>query len=116
MQYKNRFEKYSINEILPLVGSIERLPNRTRLNSLRLVVFKKSQTCSSCGIKATYFRREAIGDENPHLNMYGLNKYGHEVLFTKDHIIPKSKGGSNSLKNLQTMCVNCNKEKGNNVT
>ena len=30
---------------------------------------------------------------------------------TKDHIIPKSKGGKNELSNYQTMCTYCNNEK-----
>ena len=45
--------------------------------------------------------------------MYGV-KNGEEVLFTKDHIIPKSKGGKNHISNYQTMCEPCNSEKGNN--
>lgn len=120
MQYKNRFEKYSIDEILSLVDKeqiepdkIKRLGNGARLHSLRLIVFKRSQTCVSCGLEAKYFRRESFLDENPHLNMYGENDLGEEVLFTKDHIVPKSKGGSDSLNNLQTMCTKCNGEKGN---
>ena len=32
---------------------------------------------------------------------------------TKDHIVPRSKGGGNGLHNMQTMCIVCNQEKGN---
>lgn len=34
---------------------------------------------------------------------------------TKDHIIPKSKGGKDELNNYQTMCVICNVKKGNKI-
>ncbi len=33
---------------------------------------------------------------------------------TLDHLIPKSKGGSNSLKNLWLACFPCNNSRGNN--
>lgn len=36
-------------------------------------------------------------------------------LLTLDHIIPKSRGGSNRIHNLQTMCRKCNSAKRNSI-
>lgn len=85
--------------------------------SLRLKTFMyKGIVCCECGLKASYFVKEkAIKEEPWHLNLYGLNEEGEEVLFTKDHIFPKSKGGRNNLGNMQTMCVICNKKKGDKI-
>lgn len=76
--------------------------------------FSKGYVCSCCGLKASYFALEKpVGAKRAHLNLYGVNENGEEILFTKDHITPKSLGGKNEVENYQTMCMKCNTEKGN---
>ena len=48
-----------------------------------------------------------------HINLYGRNQHGHEVMLTADHIIPKSNGGLGVLENFQLLCVKCNLMKKN---
>lgn len=78
-----------------------------KITSQRYPVFKNNTKCVCCGLEASYLsidkkKGENENTENYHLNMYGL-KDSNEMLFTKDHIIPKSKGGKNVQSNYQTM-------------
>ncbi|MCV0439840.1 MAG: HNH endonuclease [Hydrogenophaga sp.] len=85
------------------------------LNSRRYHVFCESgATCVECGLEGLYFARERSPGQKGkfHFNLYGIQN-GTEVLFTRDHIQPLSKGGSNKLENQQTMCAFCNQRKGN---
>lgn len=76
--------------------------------------FTKGTKCACCGLEASYFAKErGENTKRYHLNLYGINSSGQEILFTKDHIVPKSKGGKDTLENYQTMCEPCNKRKGN---
>lgn len=78
--------------------------------------FTKGMKCACCGIEGKYFAKEKHEkDISYHLNLYGIDNNGQEVLITKDHIIPKSKGGKDILENYQTMCVICNQLKGNKI-
>jgi hypothetical protein len=67
-----------------------------------------------CGIEGVVFYKEKHSEKDTcyHFNLYGYNHNGNEVLMTKDHIFPKSMGGSETLKNMQTMCGPCNYFKG----
>ena len=104
------------------------LQNGYKVNpkSLRYQTFNKDLACANCGIKGRFLALERClsdkgGNEGEkegqgfHLNLYGIDEMGREVLMTKDHIIPKSKGGPDSLDNLQTMCTYCNEEKGDKL-
>jgi len=85
------------------------------MDSARYNLFKKKGTkCIKCGIEGKYFALEKFNFTNRyHFNLYGIDKKGKEIMITKDHKKPKSKGGKNNIKNYQTMCIICNEEKGN---
>jgi 5-methylcytosine-specific restriction endonuclease McrA/urease beta subunit len=73
--------------------------------------------CVECGLVGTHYWLESNtigvdGQRSWHLNLYGVNKQGHEIMLTKDHIHPKSKGGKNHISNYQPMCSPCNQAKG----
>ncbi len=86
---------------------------RIHTRSNRLKLFTLSQTCVACGIRATHFQLDwPKGQPIPHLNMY-TTRNGRVLLMTRDHIFPKSLGGSNGLRNSQVMCMTCNGRKGN---
>ena len=77
--------------------------------------FTKGLKCACCGIEGKYFGKEKdFNAARYHLNLYALDESGNEVLMTKDHIVPSSKGGASELYNYQTMCVKCNIAKGSN--
>jgi hypothetical protein len=118
--------EFSVSDILPLIGChteksfiTSRGEYFARLNSARMLCFKRSIFCVSCLIPGTHFRLEQHENkgnnskpDRAHLNMYNATNPKY-ILMTKDHIIPESWGGTDNLENLQTMCTLCNQKKGN---
>ena len=89
-----------------------------KLTSLRMQTFlNKGTICSACKRKARYFaierhRSRQEGHSNSyHLNLYGVDSEGNELLFTHDHTIARSLGGKDHLSNTTTMCSYCNNVK-----
>lgn len=83
-----------------------------KMNSHRYFLFRESRKCVSCGLEATkIFLEHHPSDKTPHFNFYGEDD-GKLILFTKDHILPKSLGGEDRHSNYQTMCIVCNNLKG----
>jgi len=89
-----------------------------KMTSQRYQLFNvRGVTCVGCGIVGEFFGLERVkGQEGQryHFNLYGMRD-GQEVLITKDHVIPKSKGGANALYNYQVMCLECNMEKADTL-
>lgn len=88
--------------------------------SVRLKTFHKhGLCCAHCGLVASFFALERQENNQQsdrfHLNLYGVKPDGQEVLFTHDHVIPRSRGGQDNVGNTQTMCRECNNTKGNRL-
>lgn len=122
----NEDKKYSISEVFNLIDekyltgeddldkgdhSIEVDGFQVYSRSLRYMTFyQKGVKCACCGKEGAYFQLTGEpGTNRRHFNLYAEDG----TLMTKDHIIPRSKGGQDKISNMQTMCVDCNKAKGN---
>ena len=127
MSTYERHSTYSVDEVLSKVG-VEKKDTPhfavfngqvVRMTSARYRLFKEKGTvCVNCGVEGTFFalERHRHGNETAyHFNLYGHNSNGHEVMLTKDHIIPRSKGGKNHVSNYNPMCHKCNQKKGNKL-
>lgn len=94
-----------------------------KVKGLRLRTFKNNAPCCSdpdCSLTFSHFAVErSLGkggapapDDHPyHLNLYGINQHGHEVLFTHDHTLARSLGGADTDSNTTPMCLPCNSRK-----
>ena len=116
----------SLEEVIPVINSSPGKHKHSfkidddiyivNVYSGRLNLFTKSVTCVRCGIVGTHFALEKSHerDKSYHLNLYSRNGKG-DILMTKDHIVPRSKGGKDHIDNYQTMCCNCNNKKKDKI-
>ena len=111
--------RYGPELVEALAGCGEVLINgfRVKMGSLRYKVFAGNRACVDCGREGTFYMLRRSADANAptdraHLNLWCEDADGTLVLMTKDHILPRARGGQDDLANLQTMCTFCNGRKG----
>jgi len=125
---KERLGIYKLHEVLPFVFYYEDFNCKNTekkeyeghsvwMHSQSYQLFdKKGTVCKNCGLEGIYFALERFKDaKKPHFNLYGKDPKGNETMLTKDHIIPKSKGGLNAMCNYQVLCEKCNFTKGDTM-
>jgi hypothetical protein len=129
MKQYNRHAVVSIDEVVRAVVNqwVNLNTSRAKLStghtvgvtSLRMKTFGRAAVlgnmcCVSCGCKPQFFAVETFArskDQSiPHVNLYGMDG-DKEVLFTHDHILARSLGGADNLRNSQVMCSPCNSKK-----
>lgn len=99
--------KHTLDEFVYLCSQMFRISPRKR-QWLKLIAAKKLQ-CPVTDLKVSYCSYDITPMSTYHYNFYSEDGQ----LFTVDHIIPKSKGGSEmKLKNLQPMIGKYNWRKG----
>jgi len=72
--------------------------------------------CYYCGLKGTkvILTQDAGEAKALHLDLFAERK-GSYILMNRDHIIPASKGGTNTVWNMRPTCQPCNTKRGNVV-
>lgn len=110
----------SIEDGLRLIDGNSKSRYPINLSEDRYSCFKqKGVICCSCKLEGSYFAIELVASDSYSgyaLNLYGKRSCGKEEYFTKDHVVPKSLGGKDSIANYKTMCWPCNARKGNKIT
>lgn len=112
--------EFSLNDIFEnlvngnkrIVYTVDEKDYAVKLNVKRFTTFKNNNKCVACGLEGTKFLLEQCQDsETAHFNMYGVQN-NQDILMTRDHVVPRSKGGGNTNENYATMCIICNNLKG----
>ncbi len=101
---------YAFSKELPF-KDLEKFSHHRRL---KVFVFKgtKCLSCPRVGIRLIE-GKERKG--NRHLGIYAEEGNGTLIPMSVDHIVPKSRGGSNDLSNLQPLCLPCNQLKADSL-
>lgn len=124
-----RHTKFSIEDVFAAIREnrdivIEGRPMQYSVRLLTYFVHGTDCICNGCTVKGAFFAAERqinqrTGKPNTvghHLNFYGYDAEGNEIMMTSDHKIPKSRGGSkNGINNRQPMCTVCNNVKGDQL-
>lgn len=101
-----------LNNILKIYSISDAIKMRYLNNRILKIMRKQGTCCKKCGAVALEVIKTKT-EFGSQLVIQGINSDGKEVTFTRDHIIPKSKGGIGIPNNYQVLCYDCNQNKGN---
>jgi 5-methylcytosine-specific restriction endonuclease McrA len=87
-------------------GKLYEIRSRVKRNK---VIRAYGGKCACCGLHVTqaFVDVASLASYRATLGVYGTRK-GKLIRMTLDHIVPTSRGGSNSRSNLQLLCEPCN--------
>ena len=112
--------QYSIEEVFIAISQSEDHKKFTldgvtyTLTSTTRSLYNKGTTCVECGLSAEKFVGTIAHNGSIKRGLVAVAKVKNQyVKFTRDHIIPRSKGGCNHSGNIQIMCEPCNVAKSN---
>lgn len=86
-------------------------PNYNLYTSTAPLHGSKCVSCDRVATKAVIFISKTAPVKKGYFHVFSEDN----VIFTKDHIIPRAHGGKNVLENYQTMCMTCNQAKGHTL-
>jgi hypothetical protein len=114
MKYIKKFNESKVQKFGYDIISEEPIENLEKYKDHRRlkVFYEKGIKCCECGIEATKIVHGRDRRGNIHIDICTDDYFP----LTIDHILPKSKGGSNYINNLRTMCSDCNEKRGNDET
>lgn len=101
---------YTFLEILNIELLHSKYKNHRRLRVFHEYGFKCYS--ANCLKEGTYLIKAMNHSGGIHIDLYTKEF----ELMTIDHIIPKSKGGTNDIENLRPMCNTCNLKKGDTLS
>lgn len=120
---KSNIAFFEPQEILEQIGSHYKkftdLDGNTHSVNMQSIIYelyvRDKCICQACGLVGTKMILEQHVShgfaQKPHFQLYA-EVNGKLILFNKDHIVSKSRGGTNQLDNYQLHCAICNNIKG----